>query len=445
MKIKDMTIGSPLLLVIKFAIPLFIGNIFQQIYTIADIMIAGYKLGDSAIAALGSTSSLYSLIMNIAQGLNGGYAIVVTQKFGSRNLEEFKKATAEMLILNMIGTILLTILSVILLNPMMRFLKTPESIYDQAYMYILIICMGMVGTLAYNMFAGFFRAVGNSSTPLYFLFLSCALNLIMDVLFVVIFEFGVAGAAIATVIAQICSSLLCGVYIWKRYRELLPEKKHFQYDKDLYKGMISAGFSMAMMHCVFSIGSVVLQRAVNSLGDMIITAHTAARRIIEMLIQPLLTLSTATATFIGQNWGARKIDRIKKIIKQTILVGISWGFMSFVVIYLFGVMIVRLMIGTTDQDVISNAVMNLKINFLFFPELGVLLCIRMAMQSMGRKVIPVIASSIELTIKVVTAIFVIPIYGYISASFIEPITWLVCMSFLIVVYVIMRKKIYVKG
>jgi Na+-driven multidrug efflux pump len=265
----------------------------------------------------------------------------------------------------------------------------------------------------------------------------------MGIIFIIVFKTGVAGAATATVIAETCSAIFCGIYIWKNYRELLPKKRHFYFNKEMYIEMLSAGFSMAMMQCVFSIGSVVQQRAINGLGDTIITAHTAARRIIEILMQPLSTIASATSTFVSQNWGAGKVERIKTTLRQALKIEIGWGIFSALLVYCFGSRFIAFITGTTDNLVIDNAVMNLRINLMFYPELGILLCMRMAMQAMGQKIMPVISSSIELVIKVVAAFFLIPTYGYVFASFTEPVTWLVCMLFLVAVYYLfMHNKIY---
>ncbi|WP_173015598.1 MULTISPECIES: MATE family efflux transporter [unclassified Lactonifactor] len=437
---KNMTVGDPLKLILAFAIPLFIGNIFQQIYTMADTMIAGYFLGDSAIAAIGSTSSIYSLVMNFAWGLNGGYTILVAREFGSKNHQKFRKVVAAMFLLNLAGGILLTGFALISLRKLMFFLNTPAEIFQQAHLYITIICGGMSTTLLYNMLAGFLRAMGNSRTPLYFLLISSVLNLTLDALFVIVFHWGVGGTALATVIAQLLSGILCGRYIWKFYREYLPHTGDFQFDKSLYAEMLFSGLAMAMMQCIFAIGSVILQRAINGLGDIIITAHTASRRFVDIFMMPLSTISTAASTFISQNWGAGKIERIKVGLKKSIILGLIWSAISMVLVWQFGRLMIIGISGTSDEQVITNAVMNLKINFMFYPPLGILLCLRVAMQAMGQKIAPLFSSSMELLIKVVAAIWIIPIAGYRSASYTEPVTWLVCGSLLVAVYAISYHK-----
>lgn len=443
-KVKNMTEGNPTKLILAFAVPLFIGNVFQQFYSLVDTMIVGHTLGDNGIAAIGATSALYSLVMSFAWGLNSGYAIVVTKYFGANDKNGFKKSVAAMFLLNLLCAVLLTAMVLPLLDTLLKFLKTPEGIFEDAKVYIFIICAGMVTTLAYNMFAGLLRAMGNSFVPLLFLILSSLLNGGMDALFVIIFKMGVAGAALATVLAQAISAICCAVYVFKAYRQYLPKRQDYKPNKAIYGEMLTTGLSMAMMQCVFSVGSVILSRAINAMEEIIITAHTTARRLIEIFMMPLSTIASATSTFVGQNRGAKRPDRIKSGLKSAIVMEIVWGVVSIAVIYLLARPLVVLLTDTSDALVIDNAVMNLKINLPFFPALGVLLCLRTSMQAMGQKIIPVVSSSLELAIKLVSSLWIIPLYGYVVASFTEPITWIACGVLLVAVYLIRRKSTYAK-
>ena len=223
-RVRDMTQGSPIRLIIAFAIPLFIGNIFQQVYSMVDTMVVGYHLGDTGIAAIGATAALYSLLINFANGLNNGYGIIVTQRFGAHDWKKMRQAIAGMMILDAAICLSLTAVAVVFLRPLMVFLNTPDSVFDTAYTYIRIICLGIVTTIGYNMFASILRAMGNSRTPLYFLIFSSFLNIALDILFVAGFELGIAGAAAATVLAQAVSAILCGIYVLRNYAEYLPEQ-----------------------------------------------------------------------------------------------------------------------------------------------------------------------------------------------------------------------------
>lgn len=435
---NDMTKGNPIKLILAFAIPLFIGNIFQQIYNIADTMIAGYNLGDTAIAAIGATSSVFSLLMNFASGLNSGYGIVVAQSFGAKDQDRLKRSIAMMLVLDLTITLILTVFSLLFLTPFMQLINIPDRIFSDAYSYIAIIIAGMLATIIYNMLAGIMRAVGNSKAPLYFLILSCIINLSLDCLFIIVFSWGVQGAAVATVIAESFSAVFSGFYVVVKYKEILPGKKHFHLDTSLLKEMLSAGFAMALMLCVVDVGSVVYQRAVNELGEILIVAHTAARKLIGIMMMPLASIATAYSTFTSQNWGAGKKERIRQTLKKVMAMEASWGLFSCLAIFMFGGSAVKILTGTMDSIIIENAILSLRIHFLCYPALGILLALRTSLQAIGQKVVPVISSSFELIVKLLAGIWLIPMFGYLCACLIEPIIWIVCMLFLIVSYYIQR-------
>ena len=440
MRIMDMTEGNSVKQILIFAIPLFVGNIFQQVYSMVDTMVAGYNLGDSAIAAIGVTSSLYALLIDFASGFNSGCAIVVTQCFGAHDEKKLKTSIAGMMLLDLLITIVLTVISLVFLQPLMQFMNTPESIFKQAYSYIVIICAGLVATILYNMFSGILRACGNSMTSLYFLMLSSALNIGMDVLFIMVFRMGIAGAAFATVIAQGISAVLSGIYVFRNYRTMLPDKMDFIVTKKDISELFFNGMAMALMYCVVDIGSMIFQRANNHLGETIISAHTAARRIIVIMMQPLAIISTASSTFIGQNWGAGKIKRIHTALKQVVIMEIAWSLFSCGLIYVFGGVLIHVTTGSSNVEVISNAIMSLRWHLSFFPALGCLLVLRTAMQAMGNKTAPILSSCIELGMKIMSAIWLIPHLGFFGTCITEPITWVVMLLFLAVAYGFSEKK-----
>lgn len=442
MKTTDMTVGNPLRIILAFAIPIFIGNIFQQIYSVVDTMVAGYNLGDSAIAAIGATSSLYGLIINLAWGMNSGFALVVTRSFGAHDRDTLRKSIAGTMLLDFIVTAVVTLLSICFLRPLMHLMNTPDSIFSDAYSYMFIICLGMAGAVAYNMFSSLLRAVGNSVTPLYFLIVSSVANILLDLLFVVGLHLGMAGAAAATVVAELLSAVLSGAYFIRRYREILPTGQDFRLSAAMLRDLLSNGLAMAFMYCVVDLGSVFFQGANNRLGDAVIAAHTAARRLIGIMMAPLGTISGAAATFIGQNWGAERKDRVREGLKQEILLSVVWGALACGVIYLCGEWLVRFTTGSTDPITVRNAVMSLRIHLPFYPALGVLLALRTAMQAVNIKIPPVLSSAMELGMKILAAFWLIPIYGFVGTCVTEPITWVLCAVFLTVVYLARRGYFY---
>ena len=446
MKVTDMTKGNPLRLILTFALPILIGNIFQQVYSIVDTMVAGYNLGDSAIAAIGATSSLYALIIDLAWGMNSGFALVVTRAFGAHDEAEVRKAVAGTVMLDGAVTIALTVVSLILLRPLMHLMNTPESIFSDAYIYMFIICAGMIGTITYNMFASLLRSFGNSVVPLYFLIFSSVMNILLDLLFVGPMKMGVAGAALATVISELLSAILSGAYYFRNYKPMVPGKEDFRISGELFRELASNGSAMAFMYSVVNLGSVFFQGANNklaeTLGEGIITAHTAARRIIGIMMTPLGTVTGAAATYIGQNYGAKEMKRVKEGLKDELFIVAGWGVFACAVIYLFGSQLVRFTTGTTDAEVLKNAMMSLRIHLPLYPALGVLLALRTAMQAVNIKTPTVVSSSIELAMKIIAAAWLIPKLGFIGTCITEPITWVLCAVFLIAVYWRKRNGLY---
>lgn len=439
-RVQDMTEGSSLRLILMFTVPLLIGNIFQQIYTMVDTMVVGHHLGDGAIAAIGATASLYSLIVNIAGGLNNGYGIIIAHRFGSGRMREMKRAVAGMMILDGAAALVLTALALTFLRPLMRFMNTPVSIFEDAYLYIAVICAGMVGTIAYNMFAAIFRAMGNSRTPLYFLIIACLMNIVLDILFVMVLEIGIAGAALATILSQTVSAVLCGIYALRHYRDYLPGREDFLACTPELGGLLSMGASVALMGSLVDLGSVTFQRANNVLGETIIAAYAASRKILGIAMQPQGTLALAVSTFIGQNWGAGKFDRIRKALKQGFLMEVAWSVFAVVSITAVGAQLVALTTGTTDPLVIEKAVLSLRLHFTTFPVLGILFCIRASMQAMGWKVAPVLSSCIELFMKILSAAVLIPQLGYVGTCITEPISWVLMTAYLLIVYAAKYKE-----
>ena len=438
--VLDMTKGNAVRMILTFAIPLFIGNIFQQVYSMVDTMVAGYCLGDQAIAAIGSTSSLYGLVIDLAWGLNSGFALIVTQAFGAHERWKIRKAIGHMMVLDGIIAAALAIPALIFLPSLMRLMNTPESIFDQAYSYMVVIIAGLPATICYNMFAGILRAFGNSRTPLYFLIFSSVLNIALDLLFVAVFQMGVGGAALATVAAQVVSGVLAGIYVYHSYCDMLPVKEDFRLEKGLTKEMLATGTAMGFMYSLVDLGSVVFQGASNALGEIYIAAHTAARRIINILMQPMSGLMNASGTFVGQNWGAKQKQRIRDTLKKIMGMQIAWGLFSCLIVYLFGQAIIRFVTGTQSEEILDNAVMSLRIHFPFFPVLGVLLAMRVSMQSMGQKTAPVVSSVIELLMKIIAALWMIPAFGFVGVCVTEPVTWVIMTVFLITVYMVKTRK-----
>ena len=438
-KSVSLTEGKILKSLVIFAIPILIGNIFQQLYNVADTAIIGNVLGDQALTAVGATSALYSLVIGFANGITNGFSVVLARVFGEKDEEKLKQTSALIYFLTVIISIILTLASVISLHSILVMLKTPENILPKTESYLHIILTFAIVTMLYNMFSGILRAIGDSKTPLYFLLLSSALNVGLDFLFVKGLNRGIGGAAEATVIAQIVSVSLCIVYIWKKCPVLKFSMRYLKWDKALVKELLLTGFSMGLMLVVVSIGSVALQSAVNSLGEQIIAAHTAARKIDEIFMMPLGTLATAAATFASQNFGAGKYDRVYKGIKDAVLIAIGWSACAILIVFAIGKYMVKWLTGTSDAEIISNALMYMKINIVFFLVLSILLVLRSSLQGVGRKIVPVLGSGVELILKFGAVNIITNRLGYFGVCILEPIIWGISAIMVLVDFVVYQK------
>lgn len=427
----DFTNGNLNRQMLLFALPVLIGNLFQQFYNIADTAVAGRLLGETALSAIGSASSVNSLVLTIAFGLNGGFGIIVARSFGEKNFAKLKKAFAKSILYNAVFSFCAAVFSVFLIKPVMRLMNTPEKIFDEAYSYIIVLLVCSFTTMFYNLEATVLRSLGDGKTPLYFIIISALLNIALDFLFIGTFKTGVRGAAIATVIAQGVSCVLCALVIIKDFKILKLGKSDFKKDKDLFRSMLSAGITMALMNSIFSIGSIIMQAAVNSLGSLIIAAHVCSRKIAEMFMQPLVTVGSACSTFVSQNYGAGNFERIKRTMKLGGIYSAVWSAFTFVVLFFLGGALVSLITGSSDGTVSQNAVMYLKVNAPFYVLLGLLFNLRFSIQSIGSKIPPLISSSMELISKLLAAFLLIPQFGYIGACVAEPLSWTLGAVYLI--------------
>lgn len=423
---KDLTKGKILPLLLGFAVPIAVGNIFQLFYSLADTRIVGSFLGEEALAAVGATSSLNNMIIGFLLGMTNGFAIIVARYFGAKDHDNLKRAVAATFILGIGMAFVFTIVSVSLLRFILVGLQTPKNLLDLSVEYFRIILFGMTGAMLYNVCAGLFRAIGDSLTPLLFLIASTFVNIGLDLLFVCVFHPGVAGAAWATILSQYGSFACCFIYMRKRYDILLFGKKDCHLKRDMVKEMLSIGFSMGFMNSLINIGSVALQGAINSLQDTnYIVAHTAARKITEVFMLPFSVFGTTMATFCGQNLGAGKNDRIKKGLWRVIWITWAWCAGMIILAYTVAPVLVHLITDTTQVKVIATASLYLRMNTILYFIPAVICILRNAMQGIGDSITPVISSSLELLCKVLVAVFLTPYLGYWAIIWSEPISWVI--------------------
>lgn len=430
-RVTDMTRGDPVRLLLNFSAPLFLSNLLQQFYNLADTALAGHILGDAALAQIGATAALYGLIMNFAFGMNNGLALTVSRLFGAGDDKGVRRATAWMLALAAATAAVLTVVFVGVRRPLLVLLQVPEATMEGALAYLTLILLGIPLTMAYNMEAALLRAIGNSLTPLYFLLFSTVLNIGLDIAFMGPLQLGVGGAAAATVVAQGISAVLCGWYIIRNYPALHFTRNAFANGKNFAANMFWAGLSMGLMSAIYNIGSVVLQSSINALGSTYIAAQVAARRFAELFFIPGSALGIAVATYSSQNLGAGRRSRIMKGV--TTALGIYFVWWVFVMLFVFFLSdpAVRAITGTNDEVIISNAVLYLKISAPVIPPMAVLVIVRNMLQGIQHTIEPLLASGLELIGKVIFGVWIVPAVGYTAVCFCEPVTWVICFVFIL--------------
>ena len=436
----DMTQGSPFQRIILFTIPLILGNIFQQLYNVGDTKVVSYYINEHAFAAVGMTAVISNTLVFLINGFTQGFGILTAAAFGMKDIKRIRRNAAGSFILTICITVFLTLLAFLTVKKMLVLLQTPEELMLQAESYIRIIFMGIPFTALYNLTANQLRSLGDSKVPLYCLVFSIGLNLLLDILFVGYLFHSIEGAAYATVASQCVCSLSCFIYGTIRYREYLPQKEDFRVIASECRELFLTGLSMGLMGCIVNIGTIILQSGINGLGADILAAHTAGRRILDIQMALVYTFGITMTTYVSQNYGAGRIDRIKSGVRTAI--GIVTGMSLFLIIFsmLFARPLVTWVASTENGFIIDNAAMYCKIGAWFFPALGPLFVLRCSLQGMGHKAVPLFSSILELCVKIASVAFMVPILGYLGVALTEPISWVLMTILLSIGYIFAMKK-----
>ena len=427
---KEMTKGSPLKIIIRFTIPLILGNVLQQLYNIVDSKIVSKYVGPDAFAAVGLTAVVSNMLIGFINGCTQGFAIPVALHFGAQSPEQMRKSIAGSVKLVLLDVALLMSLGLIFIEPILHLLHTPSDVFSDALAYITIILLGMPFISIYNECANVLRAVGDSRTPLYFLMLSVLLNTGFDLLFVKVLLLGIRGAAAATILSQFLCAAACLCYILFRYKELIPKREEWKTDHRLYTRLITSGLSMGLMGCIVNIGTLILQSGLNELGTPTITAHTSARRFIDMLMILIYTSGFTMTTSASQNLGAGEYKRIRDGIRTSIGIVSVISTLLIGVCFLIAEPIVRWIASTDDPAIYQLSVNYCRFNVLFFYALGPLFIFRCSLQGLGHRFIPLTASVLELCIKICAVIFLVPRFDYWGVIVAEPLSWCVMTTLL---------------
>ena len=420
---NDMTTGNPVKLILLFSIPLLIGNIFQQFYSMVDTIIVGRFVGVEALAAVGTTSSMVFLVNGFVMGLTSGFAVLISQKYGAKDEAGVKKAVASSITLSIIATIIVTFISVISAKPLLALMNTPSNIMKDASTYIIILYAGNVAIIFYNMMAAILRALGDSKTPLYFLIVSSVLNIILDLVLIINFKMGVAGAAYATVISQGVSALLCVIYTYKKYKILRLKKEDFKVKKKYYRKHLKVGIPMALQFSITAIGIMTVQSAINIFGSTVIASYAAASKVLQLVMQPATTLGVTMATYCGQNIGAKRYDRIKLGVKKCVQISIITSLISAMVLIFLGKYFVMIFVSNPDAEILSYAQQVLNISAIFFIPLGLIFDYRSALQGIGDSFIPMMAGVYELVARAVVAFTLPKVLEFMGICLADPVAW----------------------
>lgn len=440
MKTKTLTEGTPWKQILLFSIPIFWGNVFQLLYSLVDTKIVGSTLGTEALAAVGSVSTLHTLMTGFLNGLTLGFSLITAMCFGEKNRKRLKKTFAAAISLGVLTTLALVLMLMIFLHPVLNLLHVPQAQFEMAYAYISVLIVGLFATLFYNLCANTLRAIGDALTPLIFLIVATVSNIGLDYLFILGFQMGVQGAAYATVLAQLLSVVLCLIRIFRKFPILHIQKEDFRFDRELMAEMYKSGLSMGLMSCLVGIGTILLQSAINTLGTTVIVAHTAARKVFELVSLPNSVLGSAMATYCGQNYGARRFDRIRQGIRASLIIAAVWAVVVFLICHTIEGKLIQFVASTTNPDVIYWGSTYLKVDMSFIVICGVIVILRNSMQGFGDRVIPVFSSCIELAGKIIFAFVFAPMFAYWGIIWAEPMVWIAMVIPLIVKVVHVLKK-----
>lgn len=436
---KDMTEGKPMKLILEFGLPLLFGLIFQQMYNMVDSIIVGKKLGVDALAAVGSTGSINFMILGFCIGVCNGFAIPVAQTFGAKDFVNLKKYIANGAWVAAAFAVIMTVAVCLLTRRILMAMKTPDAIIDQAYSYIFIIFLGIPATYLYNMVSGILRSLGDSVTPVIFLIFSSILNIILDLLLVA--PFGVAGAGLATVTAQVVSGVVCLLYMIKKYKSLNFRKEDWKFSEKHAAKLCAMGVPMGLQYSITAIGSVILQTAVNSMGEVVVAAVTAGGKIANFVCCPFDAMGSTMATYGGQNVGAGRLDRVDSGLKACIKLGVVYAVLAFLFMLLFGRKLALLFLDDPSEEIVTYIYYFVVANSAFYIPLALVNIVRFMIQGLGFSAFAILAGVAEMVARAVAGFVLVPHFGYICVILASPLAWLCADAFLLPAYRYVMKRL----
>ena len=438
---KDLTVGSPMKLILGFAFPMFLGLLFQQFYSLVDTMIVGKYLGVDPFAGVGSTGSLNFIVIGFCMGLCSGFSVPISQSFGAKDFPLLRKMVTNSVWLCTFFSVVITTLMLLFCRPVLTWMNTPENIFEYAYIYIFIIFAGIPCTILYNMTAAILRALGDSKSPIIFLAISSAINIGLDLLLIIVFRMGVDGAALATVVSQGVSGVISIIYIKKKFDILAMEKGDWKLERHLAGKLTGVGIPMGLQYSITGIGSVILQTAVNGLGSIYVASMTAGSKINIFLACPFDALGQTMAQYAGQNIGARKLDRVGKGLRAACIIGFIVSGLMVIVVKLFGDQLTMLFLDEKDPVIMQNSTQFLIIVSAFYCLLTLVNTVRFTIQGMGFSSLAIIAGVMEMIARGIAGMLLVPAFGYLGACYSSPLAWLLADAFLIPAFFLCKRKV----
>ena len=438
---KDLTVGSPMKLILGFAFPMFLGLLFQQFYSLVDTMIVGKYLGVDPFAGVGSTGSLNFIVIGFCMGLCSGFSVPISQSFGAKDFPLLRKMVTNSVWLCTFFSVVITTLMLLFCRPVLTWMNTPENIFEYAYIYIFIIFAGIPCTILYNMTAAILRALGDSKSPIIFLAISSAINIGLDLLLIIVFRMGVDGAALATVVSQGVSGVISIIYIKKKFDILAMEKGDWKLERHLAGKLTGVGIPMGLQYSITGIGSVILQTAVNGLGSIYVASMTAGSKINIFLACPFDALGQTMAPYAGQNIGARKLDRVGKGRRSAWTLGLIVSGLMVIVVKLFGDQLTMLFLDEKDPVIMQNSTQFLIIVSAFYCLLTLVNTVRFTIQGMGFSSLAIIAGVMEMIARGIAGMLLVPAFGYLGACYSSPLAWLLADAFLIPAFFLCKRKV----
>lgn len=425
-----MTTGNALKLLLTFMIPLIIGNVFQQIYSISDIIIVGRTIGINALAAVGAAASVFMLLVMVTMGLTNGFTVLTGQFFGAGDLQKMRRSVAVSMLLSVTAVLFMAVAMHLFVDPLLRLMNLPTVLYQDCRSYIVIVADGLWAMMAYNFFAAVLRALGDSKTPVYFLILATVLNVGLALLFILKFAMGVPGSAYALVIAQGIAAILSAVYMWQRFPILRLRKEDWHWEKSFAIEHLKIGVPMAAQFSVIGMGILLIQSVTNKFGPDTIAGFTAAMRVEQLALQPMASFGIAMAAFCAQNYGAKKFDRIRDAVRKCSFIAFGFAVAAGIFIFFFSEGIIGIFIDGENEKVVGDALNYLHHTVPFYFFLSQIFIYRSAVQGMGVGMVPLTAAIIELGMRIGAAEILAVDWGYLGVCYASPIAWVASSVFL---------------